>query len=124
MKEAIPDLRKSQGRVIFVSSGAAVGAYTAWAAYGTSKAAMNHICAHLAVEEPEITAVAISPGKVATAMQQQIRELGGSSMKATDHQSFIDEHNEGKLLKPEQPGSVIAKLVAGATTDLSGKHYR
>ncbi|KAH8201177.1 hypothetical protein TruAng_004645 [Truncatella angustata] len=124
VKAAIPELRKSQGRIIFVSSGASVGAYTAWGAYGTAKAAMNHICAHLAVEEPDITSVAISPGKVDTDMQGVIRELGGKSMTEKDHASFIEEFASGKLLKPEQPGSVIANLVVGATKELSGKHLR
>lgn len=109
---------------MFISSGAATGAYAAWAAYGTGKAAINHVCAHLAVEEPDIIAVAVSPGKVDTAMQQQIRELGGSGMEPGQHASFIDEHTQGKLLRPEQPGAVIAKLVDNATRDLSGKHFR
>lgn len=107
-----------------MSSGAATGAYAAWGAYGTSKAAVNHLCAHLGVEEPDITSVAISPGKVDTGMQQQIRELGGTGMAAEIHASFVNEHAKGQLLKPEQPGTVIAKLVAGATKEMSGKHFR
>ncbi|KAK6206153.1 hypothetical protein LQW54_007874 [Pestalotiopsis sp. IQ-011] len=124
VKAAIPELRKTQGRIVFVSSGASVGAYTAWGAYGTAKAAINHMCAHLAVEEPEITSVAISPGKVDTDMQLQIRELGGASMTAKDHASFIKEHASGQLLKPEQPGSVIANLAVGAPKEVNGKHLR
>ncbi|ORY67264.1 short-chain dehydrogenase [Pseudomassariella vexata] len=124
LKEAIPELRKSKGRVVLVSSGAATSAVVAWGAYGTSKAAINHVCAHMAVEEPEITSVAISPGKVDTGMQQQIRELGKTGMAADVHASFVDEHASGRLLKPEQPGAVIAKLVEGATKDMSGRHFR
>lgn len=45
-------------------------------------------------------------------------------MAAADHSSFIDEHANGRLLKPEQPGTVIAKLVVGATRELNGKHLR
>ncbi|KAI0019102.1 short-chain dehydrogenase [Xylariomycetidae sp. FL0641] len=123
-KEAIPELRKSQGRLVFVSSGAANGAYAGWGCYGTSKAAMNHLNAHLAVEEPSITSVAVSPGKVDTAMQKQIRDEGKTGMAADVHASFVDEHASGRLLRPEQPGNVIAKLVVGATGELSGKHYR
>lgn len=82
------------------------------------------MCAHLAVEEPEITSVAISPGKVDTDMQLQIRELGGASMTAKDHASFIKEHASGQLLKPEQPGSVIANLAVGAPKEVNGKHLR
>ncbi|KAI1212512.1 NAD(P)-binding protein [Annulohypoxylon truncatum] len=124
IKEAIPELRKSQGRVVFVSSGAAFGAYAGWGSYGTSKAALTHLCTHLAVEEPSITSVAISPGKVDTEMQRQIRDDGKSGMSPEIHASFVDEHESGKLLDPKKPGNVIAKLVEGATSNLNGKHYR
>ncbi|RYP49223.1 hypothetical protein DL769_011105 [Monosporascus sp. CRB-8-3] len=124
VKEAIPELRKSNGRVVFVSSGAAYGAYTGWGAYGTSKAALNHVCAHLAVEEPSITSVAISPGKVDTAMQKQIREEGMTGMATEVHASFVNKHEKGLLLSPDKPGTVIAKLVDGARKEFSGKHFR
>ncbi|KAI0869725.1 short-chain dehydrogenase [Hypoxylon argillaceum] len=124
VKESILELRKSNGRVIFVSSGAASGAYVGWGAYGTSKAALNHLCAHLAVEEPSITAIAVSPGKVDTAMQKQIREEGHAGMAPNIHASFVAEHESGRLLNADQPGTVIAKLAIGATASLTGKHYR
>ena len=38
-----------------------------------------------------------------------------------DAKKFRSLYEEGKLLKPEQPGSVIARLVLGATKGLSGK---
>lgn len=64
IKGSIPELRKSKGRIIFVSSGAAVTGYQGWGAYGASKAAMNHLSLTLAVEEPNITSVAIRPGVI------------------------------------------------------------
>ncbi|KAH7037515.1 short-chain dehydrogenase [Microdochium trichocladiopsis] len=124
MKEAIPELRKTKGRVVFISSGTAFGTIAAWGSYGTSKAALNHFNAMLAAEEPDITSVAISPGKVDTDMQKQIREEGQSGMTAAVHASFVDEHETGRLLPAELPGSVIAKLVERAPKDLSGKHFR
>ncbi|KAI1140960.1 NAD(P)-binding protein [Hypoxylon sp. FL0543] len=124
MKEAIPELRKSEGRVVFVSSGAAFNAYAGWGSYGTSKAALTHFCTHLAVEEPSITSVAISPGKVDTEMQKEIRERGRNGMAPEVHAGFVNEHESGKLLHPGKPGNVIAKLVIGATSDLNGKHFR
>ncbi|KAI0803802.1 short-chain dehydrogenase [Xylaria sp. FL0064] len=124
VKESIPELRKSNGRAIFVSSGASSKAYIGWGAYGTSKAALDHLCAHLAVEEPSITSVTVSPGKVDTAMQKQIREEGHIGMPPEVHASFVAEHEEGRLLNPNQPGTVIAKLAIAATKALAGKHYR
>ncbi|KAI0435687.1 short-chain dehydrogenase [Xylaria telfairii] len=124
VKEAIPELRKSHGRVIFVSSGASSNPYVGWGAYGTSKAALDHLCAHLAVEEPTITAVTVSPGKVDTAMQKQIRDEGHAGMSPDVHANFVAEHENGRLLNPDQPGTVIAKLAVGATNNLTGKHFR
>ncbi|KAI3321427.1 short-chain dehydrogenase [Xylariaceae sp. AK1471] len=124
VKEAIPELRKSKGRVIFISSGASINATAGWGAYGTSKAALNHLSAHLAVEEPSITTVIVSPGKVDTGMQKQIREEGQTGMSPDVHASFVTEHVSGRLLRPDQPGTVIAKLAIGATSALTGKHYR
>ncbi|KAI1379979.1 NAD(P)-binding protein [Hypoxylon crocopeplum] len=124
LKKAIPELRKSKGRVVFVSSGAAVAAYAGWGCYGTSKAALTHLCAHLAVEEPSITSVAISPGKVDTEMQKQIRDDGKAGMAPEIHASFVDEHESGRLLDPKKPGNVIARLADSATSDLTGKYFR
>ncbi|KAI0397670.1 short-chain dehydrogenase [Xylariaceae sp. FL0594] len=124
VKEAIPELRKTHGRVVLISSGAAKGAVAGWGAYGTSKAAIDHMCAHLAVEEPSIVSLAISPGKVDTEMQKVIREQGGAGMTPEVHSSFVAEHEEGRLLRPEQPGTVIAKLVIDAPSSLRGKNWR
>ncbi|KAI2634921.1 NAD(P)-binding protein [Hypomontagnella submonticulosa] len=124
VKEAIPELRKSQGRVIFISSGAAFGAYAGWGSYGTSKAALTHLSAHLAVEEPSITSVAISPGKLDTEMQKEIREQGKAGMSPETYESFVDEHKSGRLQDPRKSAHVIAKLADGATRDLNGKHFR
>ena len=80
LKHAIPSLRHSKGKVIFVSSGAAVSATAAWGPYSASKAALNSIAATLANEEPEILSVALRPGVVATDMQAQIRSTGQSCL--------------------------------------------
>ena len=46
LKASLPYLRKSKltGRVVFVSSGAAVKGNPGWAPYSASKAAMNSLC--------------------------------------------------------------------------------
>ncbi|CCF46522.1 short-chain dehydrogenase [Colletotrichum higginsianum] len=120
VQASLQELRKSQGCVLWVSSGAATGAYAAWGAYGTSKAAMNHLSAHLAVEEPDITSIAISPGRVDTAMQKVIRDAGGGHMAEKDHSSFVSAFDKGELFKPEQPGNVMARFVVNPEHNLSG----
>ncbi|KAL2210066.1 NAD(P)-binding protein [Sarocladium strictum] len=117
----LSELRKTNGAIAWVSSGAATKAYVAWGAYGSSKAAVNSISAHFASENPEITSVAIQPGRVDTDMQAQIRAKGGASMDKDQYQNFKDVHEEGGLLKPSQPGNVLAKFVADPLHELSGE---
>jgi NAD(P)-dependent dehydrogenase (short-subunit alcohol dehydrogenase family) len=44
LRGSLPALRSTQGRVIFVSSGAAVGGLGGWGPYNASKAALNSLC--------------------------------------------------------------------------------
>lgn len=121
VKSAIPYLRETKGNVVMTSSGAASHGYGSWGAYGSSKAAMNHLAMTLAAEEKNITALAIRPGVVATQMQQEIRETHSSNMSKDEAAKFHELHKEGQLLRPEQPGHVIAKLSLEAPKELSGQ---
>ncbi|KAB8295984.1 hypothetical protein EYC80_008801 [Monilinia laxa] len=108
---SIPHLRKTQGTILLTSSGAAVSSYSTWGPYGSSKAALNHLAQTLSVEEPLITSLAIRPGVVDTEMQREIRGHSTSGvMDKKDAEKFLGLHEGGKLLKPEQPGSVLAGL--------------
>ncbi|KAI9731838.1 MAG: hypothetical protein M1818_007703 [Claussenomyces sp. TS43310] len=120
-KAVIPSLRESHGRIVLVSSGAATTAYGTWGAYGSSKAALNHLASTLKSEEPNITTMAIRPGVVDTAMQQAIRNTHSEKMDKKDADKFNGLHRDGGLLRPEQPGNVMARLVLGAPKELSGK---
>jgi len=44
IRAAIPSLREKSGRIVFVSSGAAVKGVPGWGPYNASKAAMNSLC--------------------------------------------------------------------------------
>jgi NAD(P)-dependent dehydrogenase (short-subunit alcohol dehydrogenase family) len=107
-----------------VSSGAAINAYASWGAYGSSKAALNSLSAHLAKEEPGITSVSIGPGRVDTEMQRVLREEGKRVMEAKDHADFVTAFEDGALFRPDQPGNVIAKLVVDPQPSLSGKYFK
>lgn len=120
-KAALQPLRESHGCILLTSSGAALSAYPTWGAYGSSKAALNHLAITLANEEPDITAIAVRPGVVDTEMQVDIREKHNTVMDGIDASKFAELKRTGGLLKPEQPGHVMAKLVLGAPKDLSGK---
>ncbi|AXE84888.1 SDR family oxidoreductase [Streptomyces sp. Go-475] len=67
VQEALPLLRASEaGAVVAVSSDAAAEAYETWGGYGASKAALDHLAAVLAVEEPGLRVWAVDPGDMAT----------------------------------------------------------
>ncbi|GIZ37742.1 hypothetical protein CKM354_000117800 [Cercospora kikuchii] len=120
-KAAIPHLRESKGTIVFTSSGASTTSYQTWGAYGSSKAAMNHLAASIANEEKDITSISVRPGVVDTEMQRDIREKHNTVMTDTDRAMFKGFKEDGKLLKPEQPGNVMARLVLDAPKDLTGK---
>lgn len=121
VRSALPRLRESKGRIIFVSSGAATGDIASWGAYNTSKAALNSFCRTLASEERDITSVAIRPGRVDTEMQKNLREEGRGHMDPDQHQEFVDAFSNGELVKPDESGHVIAALSLNATSEYSGK---
>ena len=72
---AIPLLRAATGaappgRILNVTSDAAVEAYEGWGGYGSSKAALDHLSAVLAAEHPELRVYAVDPGDMNTRMHQ------------------------------------------------------
>jgi NAD(P)-dependent dehydrogenase (short-subunit alcohol dehydrogenase family) len=67
----VEPLERSGGRIVNVSSDAAVAAYEGWGGYGASKAALDLLTAVLAVEHPRIRAYSMDPGDMATDLHQQ-----------------------------------------------------
>lgn len=121
IQAALPYLRQREGRVINVSSGAAVNAIPTWGAYCVTKAALNHLTRMLAAEEATITAIALRPGAVDTAMQQVIRQSGAGVMPPEWHARFTGYHEHGELLPPEEPGCALAVLALAAPRSWSGQ---
>jgi NAD(P)-dependent dehydrogenase (short-subunit alcohol dehydrogenase family) len=66
----LPALRARGGRIVDVSSDAAVEAYAGWGAYGAAKAALDHATAVLAVEHPDLRVHAFDPGDMATELHR------------------------------------------------------
>jgi NAD(P)-dependent dehydrogenase (short-subunit alcohol dehydrogenase family) len=72
VQEALPLLRRAaHGRVVNVTSDAAVEPYEGWGGYGSSKAALDQLSAILAAEEPGIRVWAIDPGDLRTRLHQE-----------------------------------------------------
>ncbi|KAF8621568.1 hypothetical protein AX15_007595 [Amanita polypyramis BW_CC] len=123
LKAVLPALRESElgGRVVFVSSGAAVKGTPGWGPYNASKAAMNSFCRTLAEEERDIVSVSVRPGMVNTDMQVKLRAEGKTHMTQAGYETFVRAHAENKLVKPEDCGHVIAALAVKAPKKFSGQ---
>src|SRR3954452_3364498 len=57
--------------VLNVTSDAAVEPYEGWGGYGSSKAALDHLTAILAAENPRLRVYAVDPGDMNTRMHQE-----------------------------------------------------
>ena len=101
----LPALRRAGGRVLLISSDAAVEAYAGWGGYGASKAALDQLSAVLAVEHPELRVHAVDPGDMATDMQQA---------------AFPGEDVSDR----PAPGTVVPALLRLVTGDLPSGRYR
>ena len=66
---AIPRLPEG-GRIVNVTSDAAVEPYPGWGGYGSSKAALEQLTAILAAEHPGLRIYAVDPGDMRTRMHQ------------------------------------------------------
>lgn len=84
-------LAQGGGTIITVSSGAAVNALEGWSAYCASKAGakMFTACLHTELGAQGIRALGLSPGTVATDMQQAIRESGVNRVSQLDWSDHI-----------------------------------
>jgi NAD(P)-dependent dehydrogenase (short-subunit alcohol dehydrogenase family) len=58
------------GRIVNVTSDAAVEAYEGWGGYGASKAALEQLSGVLAAEHPDLRIYAVDPGDMNTRMHQ------------------------------------------------------
>jgi len=101
----LPYLEKRGGRVVDISSDAAVEAYAGWGGYGSAKAALDQLSAILAAEHPDLRVYALDPGDMATELQQQ---------------AFPDEDVSDRAA-PEAVVPALLRLVEG---DLASGRYR
>jgi len=69
--QSLHDTLKPGARVINVTSDAGVEAYPGWGGYGSSKAALEHLSAVLAVENPDLRLYWVDPGDMRTQMHQE-----------------------------------------------------
>lgn len=118
---ALGPLRRAMGRVVNISSGAAYRPIAGWSAYCVAKAGLTHFTRVLAVEEPQLTCVALRPGVVDTGMQTMIRTHGSDIMDAKKIAYFRRLKSENRLEPPAVPARAIAWLALHAHKSWSGE---
>ena len=69
--QAVAGQLKPEARVIHVTSDAGAEAYAGWGGYGSSKAALEHLTAILAAENPDRHIYWVDPGDMNTQMLQE-----------------------------------------------------
>ena len=70
IQEALPLLEARGGRILNVTSDAAVEGYEGWGGYGASKAALEQLSNVLAAEHPGLRVYWVDPGDMRTRMHQ------------------------------------------------------
>ena len=93
------------GRVIHVTSDAAVEPYEGWGGYGSSKAALEQLTNVLAAERPDLRVYAVDPGDMNTQL----------------HQEAFPGEDISDRAEPEESVPGLLALIEG---DLPGGRYR
>ena len=70
IQATLPLLSQSDGRILNVTSDAAVEGYEGWGGYGSSKAALEQLTNVLAAEHPAVRVYWVDPGDMRTQMHQ------------------------------------------------------
>ncbi len=73
VQEALPQLERTRGLIVNITSDASQGGYERWGIYGSSKAALDLVSRTLATElKPQgISVVSVDPGDMRTQMHQE-----------------------------------------------------
>jgi NAD(P)-dependent dehydrogenase (short-subunit alcohol dehydrogenase family) len=103
--QAVHQHLKPDARIINISSDAGVEAYAGWGGYGSSKAALEHLTAILAAENPSWRVYRVDPGDMRTQMHQEAFPA--------------DDISDRPLPETSVPG-----LVALLTGDFASRRYK
>jgi len=117
IQAALPLLAASERpRLINVTSDAAVEPYEGWGGYGAGKAALEHLGAVLAVEQPSLTVWTVDPGDLRTAMHQEAfpdEDISDRPEPRTVVPAFLDLIDSDRPSGRYRAGEL---LTAGATS--------
>lgn len=125
--------RRARARchLLVIGSGAARNVYPGWTHYGAGKAAVDQWVRTAGAEQQlrggHCRLLSVSPGLVATAMQEEIRATSPSRLPSVDR--FVEVHEKGELRDPMDVAREIwalldRELPNGAVYDLRDGEIR
>src|SRR3954454_17616679 len=95
----LPALRAAGGHVVFINSGSGINASPGLASYSASKFALRGFADSLRNDEPSLRVTSVHPGRIATAMQEDLVAYEGR------------EYDPGKYLSVQTVARVTADAV-------------
>ncbi|OKK06673.1 short-chain dehydrogenase [Streptomyces sp. CB03234] len=97
----LPQLRVSQGHVVFVNSGAGLNAHAEWSAYAASKHGLKALADSLRQEEHGngVRVTSVYPGRTASPMQAKV------------HQQEGKEYDASRWIDPESVATAILTAI-------------
>ncbi|MEE1814391.1 SDR family oxidoreductase [Streptomyces sp. SP18ES09] len=97
----LPQLRLSQGHVVFVNSGAGLNAHAEWGAYAASKHGLKALADSLRHEEHAhgVRVTSVYPGRTASPMQVKV------------HQQEGKEYDASRWIDPESVATAILTAI-------------
>jgi 3-oxoacyl-[acyl-carrier protein] reductase len=118
-------IEQKYGRIVNVSSGAAINPIVGASAYSTSKAGMDMLTKAVALEIPNsgVTINSFHPGMVDTEMQVDLRSVD-TSAESFDLNRFHDAHQQGLLRSPTAVAHAITWLAGPWSQEHNGKIFR
>jgi NAD(P)-dependent dehydrogenase (short-subunit alcohol dehydrogenase family) len=119
IRAVVPEmLEQGYGRILTVSSGAAVTPEVGLVAYSTAKAGVNHLTSGLQAElaGTNVIAIGLSPGVMDTPMQAHLRSL---PVAETDR--FRDFQAKGWLRPAEEAAAVLCWLCGPDGAEYAGQ---
>jgi NADP-dependent 3-hydroxy acid dehydrogenase YdfG len=96
----LPALRRAQGQVVFINSGAGRTALPVMASYSASKFALRAFADSLRGSEPALRVTTVYPGRTDSDMQRALVSFEG------------DEYDPARFLQPDTVAQVVAQVVA------------
>ena len=92
--ELLPALRAAEGHVVFINSGSGINPSPGLASYSASKFALRGFAGSLRADEPSLRVTSIHPGRIATAMQEDLVAYEG---RAYDPDKFLSPQTVARV---------------------------